>query len=107
MTPLTADAFLERFFGPGNAIDRSEARENPALAALVSDLQDHLPNPAVLPCRRDTQVADWFVLAGDDATFRRVQSDLFGFVGPTYARWIGARANLDLADPIENAVAEF
>lgn len=98
---------LDRFFGPGNAISRADAEANPELSRLLKEVEPGLRVPAVLPRRMDGGVVEWFVLCGDDTALRRVQAELVGFVGPTYGRWDGIRARLDLKDPVEAAVNEF
>lgn len=101
------DSFLDGFFGAGNNISRAEAEGNRELSRLLADLEPGLPVPAVLPRRLDDGVVEWFVLCGDDSGLRRAQSELVGFVGPTYGRWDGVRARLNLTDPVEAAVDTF
>lgn len=98
---------LDSFFGPGNNISRAAAESNRELSRLLSDVEPELRVPAVLPRRMDGGVVEWFVLCRDDTALRRAQSELVGFVGPTYGRWDGIRARLNLADPVEAAVDRF
>ena len=104
---MTTREFLDRFFGPGNLIDRNQVQETPELRDLTTDLSERLEIPAVLPRRRTEDDVDWFVLCGDDTALRRVSAELQGFIGPTYARWSGTHLPLDVSDPVERAVNEL
>lgn len=104
---MTRKDFLGAFFGEGNLIDRGQVESTPALSALVADLTDDLARPVVLPRRTSATDVDWFVLCGDDTTLRRAQAETQAFVGVSYGRWDGTRAQLNQSDPVEYAVAEF
>jgi hypothetical protein len=104
---VTGDQFLGRFFGPGNHLSLDQVDANGALAELVADLTDELAHPVVLPRRTSAREVEWFVLTRDDTTFRRVQAEVQAFIGPSYGRWDGVRAELNPDDPIEQAVAVF
>jgi hypothetical protein len=101
------ETFLDAFFGDGNLIDREQVDSTAALRRLVADLTEDLARPVVLPRRTSAAEVDWFVLCGDDTTLRRLQAEAQAFVGVSYGRWEGARARLDLDDPVERAVADF
>ena len=101
------DSFLDRFFGPGNQISRSQAEASPELTSLLAGIEPGLSVPAVLPRRMEDGAVEWFVMCGDETAMRRAQDELAAFIGPTYARWDGVRARLRSTDPVESAVNDF
>jgi hypothetical protein len=103
---VNSEAFLERFFGQGNDIDRASIEHTPELQALIEPVTSGLTVPAVLP-RRHGRVVDWFVICRDDTILRATQGEVQAFIGPSYARWDGVRATLDEHDPVERALLEF
>src|SRR4051794_13259806 len=104
---MTRDEFLHEFFGDGNEIDWPQVESTTALRGLVDDVTDDLARPAVLPRRLSPAEVEWFVICGDDAAFRRAQAETQAFVGASYGRWEGLRAQLDPSDPVERAIATF
>lgn len=105
---MTAETFLNEFFGDANLIRRSQVDASPELSDLISDLRDDLSRPVILPRRLAAGgEVHWFVLSGDDTTLRAVREDVQGFIGPTYGRWDGLRAALDDQNAVEAAVLAF
>lgn len=101
-------AFLQEFFGDGNAIRwedyESGAPTDPVRASLepwvVRFQKQRSPFllPRVLPASKLTA---WYVLCADPREARSMRESLQAFIGPSYAGFNGELATLDPADPIE------
>lgn len=107
------EAFLTAFFPedtplPWSQIAAGHLPQNTA-AALMPWLEGLAREPqgiSVLP-RPGAAGTTWYGVAHSFAQAERLQEDLLAFVGPTYSDFTGARAALDLGDPVEAALARF
>ena len=110
---LSADtnAFLDGFFGMGNAVwpDRDPtSRTGRNLGPYLRILTEASDTPVILPRRRPGN-SDLlaYVIARRPAHVTVVAELLTAFVGPTYSIFDGRTSRLSQADPVERAILEF
>lgn len=107
------ERFIKDFFGPGNIawpdqdLDSSAGRGvRPYLDVLWE--REATEAPVVLPRRREIGgELTAYVIAHDPAHAVIVADLLTAFVGPSYSNFEGLPAQLDPADPVDQAVREF
>lgn len=108
---MTADDFLQAFFGPGNRFALAAIRRRDAdsewLLPWVALLEGEHPTPTVLPVARRGGGTDWYALAFNNREQRHLGEELAAFVGPSWSTFRGQAAELDPVDPIEAAIQEF
>jgi len=110
----TTTAFLQRFFGPGNAIAWEQVVDVPAehklakfLAPWLDDLATDPLSPVVLPRASEHGATVWYALGHSAQDTETLREQLSAFIGPTYSDWDGQPTALDPADSIDGAVREF
>jgi len=111
-TPERTSAFIRAFFGPGNLVWPDQNPDSPSGRRLLPYLQvlrGGSEVPVVLPRRRpgDEHLLTAYVIALDAAHATAVAELLTAFVGPSYSFFNGLPAELDLNDPIDQAVLGF
>ncbi|MBN70835.1 MAG: hypothetical protein CME32_16330 [Gimesia sp.] len=101
--------FLKLFFGEGNAIKWEEyenSKPNDSIRTALEPWVKRFGNnespfllPRVDPSSKQTS---WYVLCKDAREARSMRESLLAFVGPTYSRFNGELAPLDISDPIDS-----
>lgn len=104
--------FLDAFFSPPNRLSREAcAAGSGKLSSKFSPWVARVLRPepviTVLPRWNLDNSFDWYGIASDPVTHRRLGEELMAFVGPTWSTFRGTPAILDPGDPIDCAVAEF
>lgn len=115
MTTIAHQDFLERFFGPGNAITWAEITTRTLPSKQLEYLDSWLPafggnepGPIVLPRRAtDRDETTYYAIALSDKQGRLLREDLLAFIGMTYTDFTGVDVHLDPNDPVEAAVADL
>jgi hypothetical protein len=106
----TANTFLQQFFGQGNRLDLQKIDGGDPSYTPIKPWVDRFrldpDEPAVLPCWRKTGM-EWYGLAHSESQRRALGETLKAFIGPTWGAVSGQMANLNTADPVEAAVADF
>ena len=105
----TSLAFLQTFFGDGNAIKWDQYEQSAPTDPLRDSLEPWVvrfqkqQSPFLLPrvYPSSTQTA-WYVLCVDSRETRSMRESLQAFIGPTYTGFNGELTTLDLSDPIEH-----
>src|SRR4051794_29313034 len=105
---LRTDRFLDAFFTAPNLIVRDDIKPGLPAQKLVPWIALARSDNAAtcLPVRRagNDDWVDWYAIACDESTLRRLGEELAAFVGPTWSTFRGQRAHLDVSDPIDRAV---
>lgn len=105
-------AFLQGFFGPGNAIgDGVHTASDEHLGPLLEELRIPRPNrlPVLLP-RRVPGVEEnlvSYVITWTPAQARQVADVITAFVGYSFSNFAGKPTRLDPTDPAEEAILQF
>jgi hypothetical protein len=109
--PPKLDKALQRFFSAPNRLDLDRIEQTDEdhgvgrFRRWIVPLRLPEPQGTLLPCQRETGGSvDWYAVAFDDRELRTLGEELTAFVGPSYSRFRGERARLDVSDPVENAV---
>ena len=111
-TPDRIEEFISSFFGPGNTVWPDGDPDSTAGRRLVPYLQvlrDQSEVPVVLPRRRpeDDQRLTAYVIALNAAHAAALAELLTAFVGPSFSAFDGLPAQLDPADPVDQAVTRL
>lgn len=108
---ISADVFVERFFGVGNGIWPDADPGHPMTQHLTPFLEAlAYPGecPVILPRQRlATLPNEWYVIARDTAHAGRVRGLLEAAVAHTWVPFDGRVTLLDPTDPVHRAILDF
>lgn len=108
---ISADDFVERFFGVGNSIWPGADPDHPMtphLAPFLEALAYPGECPVILPRRRLASLPnEWYVITRDTAHAGRVRGLLEAAVAHTWVPFDGRVATLDPADPVHRAILDL
>lgn len=106
--PDQVEAFIRRFFGPGNTVWSDHATEPAWVTEYLAALRQPTWAPAVLPrTYPDDDRRSFYILAWSPSHATNVSEMLMAFLGHSYTNFDGRPARLDPNDPIEQALLDF
>lgn len=106
--PDQIESFIQRFFGPGNAVWSDHTTEPVWMTEYLAALRQPTWVPVVLPrTYPDDDRRSFYVLAWGPSHAANVGEMLMAFVGHSYTSFDGRPARLDPTDPVEQALLYF
>lgn len=99
---MNRSAVLDAFFQSPNRLSRDDVQVPPAITqAADAFLEDG--EPVILPRKTERETV-WYGIATSEKSAKRLSEEVRAFIGPSYSTYDGGRAQLDVSDPLEEAL---